>query len=108
MPDESETIIKVWFENERIYILSSSDKVYSRPLEAFPVLKEASDEEKLKAAESILLRHYGTDNIWKILLFGGVIDKAETHVPHGVIENEDAFRLESLRSQVDHEYMESE
>lgn len=70
--------------------------------------EEASDEEKLKAAESILLKHYGTDDIWKILLFGGVIDKAETHVPHGVIENEDAFRLESLRSQVDHEYMESE
>ena len=39
-----ETIKNIWFENDRIYMLSSEDKVYSRPLEAFPVLKEASDE----------------------------------------------------------------
>ena len=39
-----ETIKNIWFENDRIYMLSSEDKVYSRPLEAFPALKEASDE----------------------------------------------------------------
>ena len=42
-----ETIKNIWFENERIYMLSSEDKVYSRPLEAFPVLKEASDGERM-------------------------------------------------------------
>ena len=41
-----ETIKNVWFENERIYMLSSEDKIYSRPLEAFPLLKEASDVER--------------------------------------------------------------
>ena len=34
-----ETIKNIWFENDRVYMLSSEDKVYSRPLEAFPVLK---------------------------------------------------------------------
>lgn len=41
-----ETIKKVWFESGRIFMLSSQDKEYSRPLEAFPVLKEASNEER--------------------------------------------------------------
>lgn len=41
-----ETIKKVWFEGGRIFMLSSQDKEYSRPLEAFPALKEASNEEK--------------------------------------------------------------
>ena len=42
-----EKIKNVWFENERIYMLSSEDKVYSRPLEAFPLLKEATNAERL-------------------------------------------------------------
>lgn len=37
-----ETIKDIWFENERIYMLSSEDRVYSRPLEVFPLLKEAT------------------------------------------------------------------
>lgn len=42
-----ETIKNIWFENDRIYMLSSEDKVYNRPLEAFPVLKEASEGERM-------------------------------------------------------------
>lgn len=41
-----ETIKSVWFENGRIYMLSSEDKVYSRPLEAFPLLKDATDAQR--------------------------------------------------------------
>lgn len=41
-----ETIKNIWFENERIYMLSSQDKVYHRPLEAFPLLKEASPAQR--------------------------------------------------------------
>ena len=37
------TIKNVWFEKERFYILADDDKVYSRPLEAFPILKETND-----------------------------------------------------------------
>lgn len=41
-----ETIKSIWFEQERIYMLSSQDKVYSRSLDFFPVLKEASEAER--------------------------------------------------------------
>lgn len=41
-----ETIKSAWFENERIYMMSDEDRVYSRPLEAFPILKEADDRER--------------------------------------------------------------
>lgn len=58
-----ETIKNVWFENERIYMLSSEDKVYSRPLEAFPILKEATETER--AAFTIEMR--GTALRWKQL-----------------------------------------
>lgn len=41
-----ETIKTIWFENDRIYMLSSEDKIYSRPLEAFPLLKDATDKQR--------------------------------------------------------------
>lgn len=41
-----ETIRHIWFEDGRICMRSSEGKVYSRPLEAFPLLKEASVEER--------------------------------------------------------------
>lgn len=41
-----ETIKKIWFESERIYMLSNNDKIYSRPLEDFPILKEATAAER--------------------------------------------------------------
>ena len=62
-PDETETIKRVWFENERIYMLSSNDKVYSRPLEAFPLLKEASEEER----NAFVITHRGTALRWQAL-----------------------------------------
>ena len=39
-------IEKVWFNNERIYLLTDSGETLSRPLEAFPVLKEASETDR--------------------------------------------------------------
>lgn len=43
-----ETIKDIWFEGGRIYMESSEGKVYSRPLEAFPTLKDASETERDK------------------------------------------------------------
>ena len=37
-----ETIKKIWFSGKRIYLETDSNKEYSRPLEAFPILKEAN------------------------------------------------------------------
>ena len=58
-----ETIKNVWFENERIYILTDLDKVYSRPLEAFPLLKEAGDKER----EAYKVCLHGTALRWENL-----------------------------------------
>ena len=43
-----ESIERVWFSDKRIYIQTSGKKCYSRPLEAFPLLMEASPEERAK------------------------------------------------------------
>lgn len=44
-------------------MLSSNDSVYSRPLEAFPILKEASEEER----NAFIITHHGTSLRWKAL-----------------------------------------
>lgn len=41
-----EMIAKVWFDRDRIWILTDQGETLSRPLEAFPLLKEASDEQR--------------------------------------------------------------
>lgn len=37
-----ERIANVWFTPDRIYIRTDADEIHSHPLEAFPILKEAS------------------------------------------------------------------
>ena len=46
--DNMEAITKLWFDEGRIYILTDQDKTYSRPLEAFPLLFDATDEQRAK------------------------------------------------------------
>ncbi|MCQ2176255.1 MAG: DUF2442 domain-containing protein [Bacteroidales bacterium] len=41
-------IVKVWFNEGRIYILTDQGNTYSRPLEAFPLLLDATDEQRAK------------------------------------------------------------
>lgn len=41
------TIEKLWFDSERIWIQTADLQKFSRPLEAFPTLKEASNEERM-------------------------------------------------------------
>ena len=36
-----ESIVKLWFKDGRIYILTDQGNTYSRPLEAFPLLMDA-------------------------------------------------------------------
>ena len=56
-------IEKVWFNNERIYLLTDSGETLSRPLEAFPVLKEASQEER----NDFKIGRFGDDLRWEKL-----------------------------------------
>lgn len=44
--NEKTYIKKVWFNDERIFIEIDNKQVLSRPLEAFPLLKEASEIER--------------------------------------------------------------
>lgn len=43
-----EAITKVWFGEGRIYILTDQGNTYSRPLEAFPLLLDATDQQRAK------------------------------------------------------------
>lgn len=42
----NETILKVWFENERIYIKTNTGKTLSLALEVFPRLKDATPAQR--------------------------------------------------------------
>ena len=54
-------IEKVWFNNERIYLLTDTGETLSRPLEAFPVLKEASETER----NDFKIGRFGDDIRWE-------------------------------------------
>lgn len=41
-----ERITQVWFEKERIFIKTDRENTYSRPLEAFPLLLDATPEQR--------------------------------------------------------------
>lgn len=43
-----EAITKVWFDERRIFILTDQGNTYSRPLEAFPLLLDATDQQRAK------------------------------------------------------------
>ena len=58
-----EKIQKVWFDNQRIYVLTDDGQTLSRPLEAFPVLKDATDEER----NAFKIGRFGDDIRWETL-----------------------------------------
>ena len=58
-----EKIINVWFTAERIYIRTDADKIYSLPLEVFPILKEASGAQR----EDFTIEMGGEALRWKAL-----------------------------------------
>ena len=43
-----EKIIKVWFDKGRIFIKTDQGNTYSRPLEAFPLLFEATEQQRTR------------------------------------------------------------
>lgn len=56
-----EKIKNVWFDNNRIYIRLEDETVYNRPLEAFPLLMEATDSQR----ENFVINKYGDALRWK-------------------------------------------
>ena len=57
------TIVRVWFSDRRIFIRTNEDKEYSRPLEAFPLLLDASEEERKR----FKIGKFGDDIRWDTL-----------------------------------------
>lgn len=56
-------IKKVWFDAKRIYLLTDGNEQLSRPLEAFPVLKDASIEDRM----NFRIGRFGDDIRWEKL-----------------------------------------
>ena len=56
-------IKKVWFDINRVYVLTDQGEELSRPLEAFPVLKDASAEERMNFS----IGCFGDDIRWEKL-----------------------------------------
>lgn len=56
-----EAINTVWFDNNRIYIKLADGSIYNRPLEAFPTLMEATDEQRCEFE----INRYGDALRWK-------------------------------------------
>ena len=54
-------IEKVWFESGRIWIMTDGGERLSRPLEAFPTLKDASDAQRM----SFTIGRFGDALRWK-------------------------------------------
>ena len=57
------TILKVWFKDGRIFIQTDGGKTLSRPLEAFPVLLDATPEQRSRYEIGL----YGDDIRWEEL-----------------------------------------
>ena len=56
-------IEKVWFESSRIFLLTDDGKTFSQPLEAFPVLKDATEQERY----DFKIGRFGDDIRWEKL-----------------------------------------
>ena len=58
-----EKIKNIWFDEKRIYLKTTEDRVLSRPLEAYPELKEASMEQR----NDFVVDEEGTSIRWEEL-----------------------------------------
>ena len=56
-------IEKLWFENGRIFICTDDELVLNRPLEAFPSLKDATEQDRL----NFKIGCFGDDIRWECL-----------------------------------------
>lgn len=58
-----DTIKDIWFDANLIYMKTDGGETFSRPLEAFPLLKDASDRERL----DFKIGKFGDDVRWESL-----------------------------------------
>lgn len=58
-----EKIKNIWFDNNRIYMRTRTNKIYSRPLEAYPELMDATTEQR----NDYVIGDEGEDIRWETL-----------------------------------------
>lgn len=63
LTNNNERIVRVWFENGRIFVSTDKGRELSRPLEAFPVLFDASEEQR----NQFEIGADGDDLRWEVL-----------------------------------------
>ena len=61
--NKMKTIKDIWFSSERIFLRTTDGNEYSRPLEAFPILKDASDADR----NNFKIGRFGDDVRWESL-----------------------------------------
>ena len=63
MTEKMKKIQKIWFDGERIFMQTTDGEKLSRPLEAFPLLKDASAEDRA----DFKIGRFGDDIRWEKL-----------------------------------------
>jgi hypothetical protein len=58
-----EQIKEIWFEKSRIFMKTTNGNMFNRPLESFPLLKNASEAERKK----FKIGKFGDDVRWETL-----------------------------------------
>ena len=88
-----EAIIKVWFDEGRIYILTDQDNTYSRPLEAFPLLLDATDEQRAKYEIGLDGDDIHWDKIDEDIHISSFFDTAEPDMNNPIADIFRSFRM---------------
>ena len=77
MSNNMERIIQVWFEDGRIFIKTDKENTYSRPLEAFPLLLEATPEQRAQYEIGLEGDDLRWDEIDEAIHISSFFEKAE-------------------------------
>lgn len=67
---------------------------------------DAPSEERIAAASTVLKNHFGTDDLWTILVSRNLIDYSEAHIPHRVLCGWDAMKTLEISESVNEEFRE--
>ena len=81
-----EAITKVWFDEGRIFILTDRNNTYSRPLEAFPLLLDATEEQRAKYEIGLEGDDLHWDDIDEDIHISSFFDTAEPDMNNPVAE----------------------
>lgn len=65
---------------------------------------DSDEERKLQISSAALKNHFGTDDVWEIIIRSKLLIGSEAHAPHCQLSNRDQAQLSDVRKRVDAEY----